>query len=130
MGAMTTFNSQHVLQAESRSVVASKLPFRWSALLPCILAFQFLIPTCRADLQVNKRKDVVILMDGKKIESLEQLLEAKKVDDIDDPWGNKYIFERTSENSMGMTITSLGADGVPGGEGANADLIFPKPKDQ
>ena len=36
-----------------------------------------------------------------------------------DPWGSPYVYERRSSD---FTIFSLGADGVEGGEGANADV--------
>ena len=37
-----------------------------------------------------------------------------------DPWGSRYIYERTDATSF--TIFSLGADGQEGGEGLNADI--------
>ena len=36
-----------------------------------------------------------------------------------DPWGSPYIYERRSND---FTLFSLGADGVEGGEGSNADV--------
>lgn len=36
-----------------------------------------------------------------------------------DPWGSRYIYERTQE---GYDLFSLGADGAEGGEGLNADI--------
>ena len=36
-----------------------------------------------------------------------------------DPWGSPYIYERRSSD---FTLFSLGADGVEGGEGPNADV--------
>ena len=37
-----------------------------------------------------------------------------------DPWGNAYIYEH---NSNGLpVIKSMGADGIPGGDGNNTDL--------
>lgn len=36
-----------------------------------------------------------------------------------DPWGNSYVYELRDETPL---VTSYGADGAPGGEGANADL--------
>lgn len=38
-----------------------------------------------------------------------------------DPWNNPYVYEKT-DDSAEYAITSLGADGAPGGEGENADL--------
>ncbi|MEN9362083.1 MAG: type secretion system protein GspG [Verrucomicrobiota bacterium] len=39
-----------------------------------------------------------------------------------DPWGNDYIYESKSSNNLGYEITSLGADGAPGGDELDADL--------
>ncbi len=38
-----------------------------------------------------------------------------------DPWGSPYIYER---NGSRFVLMSLGADGVEGGEGADADIDF------
>ncbi len=38
-----------------------------------------------------------------------------------DPWGNEYLYLSPGEHGE-IDIFSLGADGVPGGEGANADI--------
>ncbi|MGL4322094.1 MAG: type II secretion system major pseudopilin GspG [Paracoccaceae bacterium] len=37
-----------------------------------------------------------------------------------DPWGNPYAY--TVSGGAGYAITSLGADGAPGGDGVDADL--------
>jgi general secretion pathway protein G len=42
-----------------------------------------------------------------------------------DPWDNDYIYEGDGKS---FTIKSLGADGVEGGEGYDADLTYPKKK--
>ncbi|NOY75326.1 MAG: type II secretion system major pseudopilin GspG [Kiritimatiellaeota bacterium] len=39
-----------------------------------------------------------------------------------DPWGNEFIYEKTSDNPNGYTIISYGSDGSPGGEKQAADL--------
>lgn len=36
-----------------------------------------------------------------------------------DPWGNQYVYEKTSS---GFKITCYGADGTRGGDGANEDI--------
>jgi general secretion pathway protein G len=36
-----------------------------------------------------------------------------------DPWGNEYLYQSDGRN---IVIVSLGADGVEGGEGYNADI--------
>ena len=38
-----------------------------------------------------------------------------------DPWGKPYILNSPTENG-GVEILSLGADGIPGGDGENADI--------
>lgn len=43
-----------------------------------------------------------------------------------DPWGNKFILKVPGEkNTFDFDIVSHGADGKPGGEGENADIIKP-----
>lgn len=37
-----------------------------------------------------------------------------------DPWGNDYVY--TLEGSNEFKVMSFGADGIPGGEGADADI--------
>ncbi|GGC86623.1 type II secretion system major pseudopilin GspG [Halopseudomonas salina] len=39
-----------------------------------------------------------------------------------DPWGNDYQYLRPGRDGRDYDLYSLGADGRPGGEGANADL--------
>jgi len=39
-----------------------------------------------------------------------------------DPWGRPYRYQPTAD--MPNRVISLGADGAPGGEGANADIGF------
>ncbi len=38
-----------------------------------------------------------------------------------DPWGKPYVFTSPTANG-GIEIMALGADGLPGGEGENADI--------
>ena len=38
-----------------------------------------------------------------------------------DPWGKPYVYTSPAPNG-GMEIVTLGADGVPGGDGENADI--------
>ncbi len=40
-----------------------------------------------------------------------------------DAWGHDFIFELYPETGKPFVIKSLGADGQPGGEGYNADLL-------
>ena len=45
-----------------------------------------------------------------------------------DQWNNAIIYEKTSNNRYGFQLMSYGADGQPGGEGPNADIIVPETK--
>jgi general secretion pathway protein G len=40
-----------------------------------------------------------------------------------DPWGRPYIYKYPGEHGDEPDITSYGADGAPGGEGINADIV-------
>ena len=39
-----------------------------------------------------------------------------------DPWRNPYRYEQRPDALRGYVLYSMGADGVPGGEGPNADI--------
>ena len=40
-----------------------------------------------------------------------------------DPWGRPYIYRFPGQNGEDPEVISLGADGQPGGEGINADIV-------
>jgi general secretion pathway protein G len=40
-----------------------------------------------------------------------------------DPWGHEYIYKYPGEHGDEPDVTSLGADGAPGGDGLNADIV-------
>ena len=40
-----------------------------------------------------------------------------------DPWGHPYLYKFPGEHGDEPDIVSLGADGEPGGEGNNADIV-------
>jgi len=40
-----------------------------------------------------------------------------------DPWGNDYIYKYPGDHGDEPDITCLGADGKPGGEGVNGDIV-------
>jgi general secretion pathway protein G len=40
-----------------------------------------------------------------------------------DPWGHPYLYKYPGEHGDEPDIISLGADGQPGGEGINADIV-------
>jgi general secretion pathway protein G len=46
----------------------------------------------------------------------------KNEDAIKDAWNNDLIYKSPGEQSRGFEITSLGADGVEGGDGPNKDI--------
>ena len=41
----------------------------------------------------------------------------------DDPWGFDYLYQTPGPNDLPYEIRSRGADGVDGGEGADADVV-------
>lgn len=43
---------------------------------------------------------------------------------LEDPWGRRFVL-RAREPGHPPAVVSLGADGVEGGEGVNADIVFP-----
>lgn len=51
-------------------------------------------------------------------------LESKK--DLMDPWGNDYVIRVPGTEGRDFDVVSLGADGQPGGEGEDADIIHGK----
>lgn len=56
-------------------------------------------------------------------QGLQPLVEAKILSSLPvDPWGNPYAFKRQGERGL---VFSLGADGVAGGEGLDADVYHP-----
>jgi general secretion pathway protein G len=40
-----------------------------------------------------------------------------------DPWGHPYLYKYPGEHGDEPDIVSLGADGAPGGDGNNADIV-------
>jgi len=53
---------------------------------------------------------------GPYIDNAQQLL---------DPWGNQYLLRIPGEKNVDFDVVSYGADGQPGGESDNADIIAP-----
>lgn len=43
--------------------------------------------------------------------------------DLIDPWGNPYVIIVPGEENPDFDIVSYGADGVPGGEGEDEDIV-------
>jgi general secretion pathway protein G len=46
-------------------------------------------------------------------------------DALKDPWGNDFILRIPSQKNVDFDIVSYGADGQPGGEGENEDIVKP-----
>lgn len=42
---------------------------------------------------------------------------------INDPWGNPYVYEYPGSNGQDFNLSSLGSDGAPGGDGDAADIV-------
>lgn len=47
--------------------------------------------------------------------------------DFKDPWHNAIEYHRPGENDAPYKLVSLGADGKPGGEGVDKDVVAPAP---
>ena len=69
-------------------------------------------------------------------ESLQQLVTAPgnadgwlgpyaKATDFNDPWHNAIEYHRPGEDDAPYKLLSLGADGKPGGEGVDKDVVAP-----
>ena len=43
--------------------------------------------------------------------------------DVVDPWGREFIVDVSGSGANGWSVISYGADGEPGGEGVNADIM-------
>lgn len=41
-----------------------------------------------------------------------------------DPWRNPYVYRHVPGSDQGFHLFSLGADGLPGGDGVNADVGY------
>jgi len=46
-------------------------------------------------------------------------------DQLKDPWGRLYVLVVPGAKNVDFDIVSYGADGQPGGEGENADIVKP-----
>lgn len=57
-------------------------------------------------------------------EGAEPYLESKK--DLIDPWNHEYVIRVPGTEGRDFDVLSYGADGVPGGDGENADIIHGK----
>jgi general secretion pathway protein G len=57
-------------------------------------------------------------------EGLAALVAAGKCKNVKDPWGNPYVYLNPGQaHPDSFDVKSYGADGKPGGEGENADLV-------
>jgi general secretion pathway protein G len=56
-------------------------------------------------------------------QGLEALRSELSADVPPDPWGHPYVYKYPGEHGDEPEIVSYGADGQPGGEGINADIV-------
>jgi general secretion pathway protein G len=49
----------------------------------------------------------------------------QNADELKDPWGNLFILVIPGQKNVDFDVVSYGADGQPGGDGENADIIKP-----
>ena len=56
-------------------------------------------------------------------EGLESLRPLMRKDIPPDPWNNAYVYRFPGEHGPDPEIMSFGADGQPGGEGTNEDVV-------
>jgi len=47
------------------------------------------------------------------------------IDKLNDPWGKPYVLVVPGQKNVDFDVISYGADGKPGGEGENADVVMP-----
>lgn len=50
---------------------------------------------------------------------------VNSADELLDPWGNRFILIIPGEKNYDFDVVSFGADGKPGGDGENADIVKP-----
>ena len=75
-------------------------------------------------------EDYVIENNGRYPDSIEVLVQEdehgeaylKQTTVPKDPWGNPYIYEPPTSGSRKYRVLSYGKDGVPGGDGDDADI--------
>jgi general secretion pathway protein G len=46
-------------------------------------------------------------------------------DQLNDPWGRRFVLVIPGNRNVDFDIVSYGADGQPGGDGENADVVAP-----
>jgi general secretion pathway protein G len=77
---------------------------------------------------ISNAVDVYRLRHDRPPEALQALVEQGQLKSLPhDPWGAAYLYERVSTGD-GYRITTLGRDGVAGGEGVDADLHSDDPE--
>ena len=50
---------------------------------------------------------------------------VRSADDLLDPWGRKFVLVVPGDKNFDFDVVSYGADGQPGGEDENADVVKP-----
>lgn len=56
-------------------------------------------------------------------EGLQAIRQYLTKDIPNDPWGNPYVYKYPGEHGPEPDLTCYGADGKPGGEGVNSDIV-------
>jgi general secretion pathway protein G len=75
-------------------------------------------------------EDYVIENNGRYPDSIEALIQEDEKGESylnkstvpKDPWGNPYVYEPPTSGSRKFRVLSYGKDGVPGGDGDDADI--------
>jgi hypothetical protein len=126
----------------------NEAPFRWAAVVAirgvlvavalCLVSFAALTPVCRRSritkaraetAEFGKAVGIHLILTGRMPASLDDLRAPQPKYDGDplvefmvDPWGHPFGF--TVDGPRAVTITCFGADGEPGGEGADEDIVL------
>ncbi len=90
-----------------------------------------LIKACHDIRAIVEAAEIQYLREGSYPETLDELRarvdedgrRAGVIELYDDPWGNPYLYELSNGHP---TARSLGADGAEGGDGLDADLVYPE----
>ena len=63
----------------------------------------------------------VLRVKSENVSGLQGPYTVKEIDN--DPWGHPYLYRFPGEHGDEPDLTSYGADGQPGGDGNNADIV-------
>lgn len=85
------------------------------------------VTKARADIQTLEQAAEMYRLDNMRYptteEGLQALVAANQVRRLpNDPWNRPYVYAAPGANGRPFSISTLGADGQPGGDGENADI--------